>query len=157
MHMFSFMYNLYYIHYIQIIYYKHKDHLNILTDFSVFYYLSYLYNKYKYLFFFFFSRAALDRAAVLLKMSMGGLRIDNQWATGGGQRPVIQLIKEVILHITYSSVFYYSVFDQSSVEPVINGFLFHKTVMEHLQQVKSCATCLLVCLVFFFPQKNLFN
>lgn len=41
-------------------------------------------------------RAALDRAAVLLKMSMGGLRIDNHWGTGGGQRPVIQLIKEVI-------------------------------------------------------------
>lgn len=41
------------------------------------------------------SRASLDRAAVLLKMSMGGLRIDNQWGTGGGQRPVIQLIKEV--------------------------------------------------------------
>lgn len=42
-----------------------------------------------------FSRAALDRAAVLLKMSMGGLRIDNHWGSGGGQRPVIQLIKEV--------------------------------------------------------------
>lgn len=40
-------------------------------------------------------RAALDRAVVLQKMSMGGLRIDNQWGTGGGQRPVIQLIKEV--------------------------------------------------------------
>lgn len=48
-------------------------------------------------FFFFFksSRAALDRAAVLLKMSMGGLRIDNHWGSGGGQRPVVQLIKEV--------------------------------------------------------------
>lgn len=42
------------------------------------------------------SRAALDRAAVLLKMSLGGLRIDNQWGTGGGQRPVTQLVKEVI-------------------------------------------------------------
>lgn len=42
-----------------------------------------------------FYRAALDRAAVLLKMSMGGLRIDNQWGSGGGQQPVIQLIKEV--------------------------------------------------------------
>uniref|UniRef100_A0A087XH20 Programmed cell death protein 4 n=1 Tax=Poecilia formosa TaxID=48698 RepID=A0A087XH20_POEFO len=42
-------------------------------------------------------RAALDRAAVLLKMSMGGLRIDNHWGTGGGQRPVIQLIKEMNL------------------------------------------------------------
>lgn len=38
---------------------------------------------------------ALDRAAVLLKMSLGGLRIENQWGTGGGQRPVTQLIKEV--------------------------------------------------------------
>ncbi|KAF7646732.1 hypothetical protein LDENG_00183130 [Lucifuga dentata] len=43
------------------------------------------------------TRAALDRAAVLLKMSMGGLRIDNQWGMGGGQRPVIQLIKEMNL------------------------------------------------------------
>lgn len=33
---------------------------------------------------------------MLLKMSMGGLRIDNHWGSGGGQRPVIQLIKEVI-------------------------------------------------------------
>lgn len=32
---------------------------------------------------------------MLLKMSMGGLRIDNHWGSGGGQRPVIQLIKEV--------------------------------------------------------------
>ncbi|MED6267301.1 Programmed cell death protein 4 [Characodon lateralis] len=43
------------------------------------------------------ARAALDRAAVLLKMSMGGLRIDTHWGTGGGQRPVIQLIKEMNL------------------------------------------------------------
>ncbi|XP_054897085.1 programmed cell death protein 4b [Poeciliopsis prolifica] len=43
------------------------------------------------------ARAALDRAAVLLKMSMGGLRIDNHWGTGGGQRPVMQLIKEMNL------------------------------------------------------------
>lgn len=43
------------------------------------------------------ARAALDRAAVLLKMSMGGLRLDNHWGTGGGQRPVIQLIKEMNL------------------------------------------------------------
>lgn len=46
------------------------------------------------------SRAALDRAAVLLKMSMGGLRIDNLWGTGGGRRPVTQLIKEVQSHPT---------------------------------------------------------
>ncbi|XP_060938444.1 programmed cell death protein 4b [Limanda limanda] len=44
-----------------------------------------------------YSRAALDRAAVLLKMSMDGLRIDNQWGSGGGQRPVTQLIKEMNL------------------------------------------------------------
>lgn len=44
-----------------------------------------------------YARAALDRAAVLLKMSMGGLRIDSQWGTGGGQQPVIQLIKEMNL------------------------------------------------------------
>jgi len=47
------------------------------------------------IFAFFLLRAALDRAAVLLKMSMGGLRIDNLWGSGGGQRPVTQLIKEV--------------------------------------------------------------
>lgn len=28
-------------------------------------------------------------------MNRGGLRIDNLWGTGGGQRPVNQLIKEV--------------------------------------------------------------
>lgn len=44
-----------------------------------------------------YARAALDRATVLLKMSMGGLRIENQWGTGGGQRPVKQLIKEMNL------------------------------------------------------------
>uniref|UniRef100_A0A8C9Z778 Programmed cell death protein 4 n=1 Tax=Sander lucioperca TaxID=283035 RepID=A0A8C9Z778_SANLU len=44
-----------------------------------------------------YTRVSLDRAAVLLRMSMGGLRIDNQWGTGGGQRPVIQLIKEMNL------------------------------------------------------------
>ncbi|KAJ8365465.1 hypothetical protein SKAU_G00142960 [Synaphobranchus kaupii] len=43
------------------------------------------------------ARAALDRATVLLKMSRGGLRIDNLWGSGGGQRPVTQLIKEVNL------------------------------------------------------------
>ncbi|XP_037546243.1 programmed cell death protein 4b [Nematolebias whitei] len=44
-----------------------------------------------------YARAALDRAAVLLKMSMGGLRVDNHWGTGGGQKPVTQLIKEMNL------------------------------------------------------------
>ncbi|XP_066510452.1 programmed cell death protein 4-like isoform X2 [Hoplias malabaricus] len=44
------------------------------------------------------ARAALDRAAVLLKMSKeAGLRIDNLWGSGGGQRPVNQLIKEMNL------------------------------------------------------------
>lgn len=43
------------------------------------------------------ARAALDRAAVLLKMGMGGLRIDNLWGTGGGQRPVTQLVREMTL------------------------------------------------------------
>ncbi|MGH0129067.1 UNVERIFIED_CONTAM: hypothetical protein FKN15_015666, partial [Acipenser sinensis] len=38
------------------------------------------------------ARAALDRVAVLLKMSKGGL-----WGAGGGQRPVKQLIKEINL------------------------------------------------------------
>ncbi|KAJ0033188.1 hypothetical protein NQD34_000295 [Periophthalmus magnuspinnatus] len=44
-----------------------------------------------------YTRAALDRAAVLLKMSKGGLRLDSQWGTGGGQRPVVQLIREMNL------------------------------------------------------------
>ncbi|CAG01296.1 unnamed protein product, partial [Tetraodon nigroviridis] len=44
-----------------------------------------------------YTRAALDRAEVLLKMSLGGLRMDNQWGTGGGQRPITQLIKEMNL------------------------------------------------------------
>ncbi|XP_016383536.1 programmed cell death protein 4-like [Sinocyclocheilus rhinocerous] len=45
-----------------------------------------------------YSRAALDRAAVLLRMSRWtGLRIDSLWGSGGGQRPVNQLIKEVNL------------------------------------------------------------
>ncbi|KAK2819556.1 hypothetical protein Q7C36_021202 [Tachysurus vachellii] len=44
------------------------------------------------------TRAALDRAAVLLKMNKeSGLKIDNLWGSGGGQRPVNQLIKEVNL------------------------------------------------------------
>lgn len=43
------------------------------------------------------ARAALDRATVLLRMSMRGLRLDNLWGTGGGQRPVTQLIKEMVL------------------------------------------------------------
>ncbi|KAK7930121.1 hypothetical protein WMY93_006516 [Mugilogobius chulae] len=44
-----------------------------------------------------YARAALDRAAVLLKMSKGGLRLDSQWGAGGGQRPVVQLIREMNL------------------------------------------------------------
>lgn len=46
-----------------------------------------------------FIRAALDRAAVLLRMSRWtGLRIDSLWGSGGGQRPVNQLIKEARAH-----------------------------------------------------------
>lgn len=46
-----------------------------------------------------FTRAALDRAAVLLRMSRWtGLRIDSLWGSGGGQRPVNQLIKEARTH-----------------------------------------------------------
>lgn len=56
-----------------------------------------VFTVFKRLSFFLFSsfRAALDRAAVLLKMSLGGLRMDNQWGAGGGQKPITQLIKEV--------------------------------------------------------------
>lgn len=51
-----------------------------------------------------FDRAALDRAAVLLKMSKEvGLKIDNLWGSGGGQRPVNQLIKEVQTLPTHTS------------------------------------------------------
>ncbi|MBN3297209.1 PDCD4 protein, partial [Amia calva] len=42
------------------------------------------------------ARAALDRAAVLLKMR-AGMRMDSVWGAGGGQRPVKQLIREVNL------------------------------------------------------------
>ncbi|XP_072335620.1 programmed cell death protein 4b isoform X3 [Scyliorhinus torazame] len=41
------------------------------------------------------ARAALGRAAVLLSMKRGGLRLDNVWGTGGGQRPVEQLVQEI--------------------------------------------------------------
>ncbi|XP_056264502.1 programmed cell death protein 4b [Pseudoliparis swirei] len=44
-----------------------------------------------------YTRVSLDRATVLLKMSMEGLRIDSKWGPGGGQRPVTQLIKEMNL------------------------------------------------------------
>ncbi|XP_061889194.1 programmed cell death protein 4b isoform X1 [Entelurus aequoreus] len=44
-----------------------------------------------------YTRAALDRATVLLKMTKGGLRVDNQWSAGGGRRPVTQLVKEMNL------------------------------------------------------------
>lgn len=43
----------------------------------------------------FFSRVALDRAAVLLTMKREMVRLDNVWGVGGGQRPVKHLIKEV--------------------------------------------------------------
>ncbi|XP_061736466.1 programmed cell death protein 4b isoform X2 [Nerophis ophidion] len=44
-----------------------------------------------------YTRAALDRATVLLKMTKEGLRVDNQWSAGGGRRPVTQLVKEMNL------------------------------------------------------------
>ncbi|XP_068177258.1 programmed cell death protein 4a isoform X1 [Antennarius striatus] len=43
------------------------------------------------------ARVALDRAAVLLKMKRGIVRLDNVWGVGGGQRPVKHLIKEMNL------------------------------------------------------------
>ncbi|XP_031416308.1 programmed cell death protein 4a isoform X1 [Clupea harengus] len=43
------------------------------------------------------ARAALDRAAVLLSMKRGIMRLDNVWGVGGGQRPVKHLIKEMNL------------------------------------------------------------
>ena len=43
----------------------------------------------------FFSRVALDRAAVLLTMKRKMVRLDNVWGVGGGQRPVKHLVKEV--------------------------------------------------------------
>ncbi|KAM4605861.1 programmed cell death protein 4-like [Discoglossus pictus] len=43
------------------------------------------------------ARAALDRAAVLLKIKREVIRLDNVWGVGGGQRPVKHLIKEMNL------------------------------------------------------------
>lgn len=40
-------------------------------------------------------RAALDRAAVLLRIKRDVNRLDNVWGVGGGQRPVKHLVKEV--------------------------------------------------------------
>ncbi|XP_015271211.1 PREDICTED: programmed cell death protein 4-like [Gekko japonicus] len=40
------------------------------------------------------ARAALDRAAVLLRIKQDVNRLDNVWGVGGGQRPVKHLIKE---------------------------------------------------------------
>lgn len=42
-----------------------------------------------------FGRAALDKATVLLSMSKGGKRKDSVWGSGGGQRSVNHLVKEV--------------------------------------------------------------
>lgn len=44
---------------------------------------------------FFPCRAALDRAAVLLRIKRDVNQLDNVWGVGGGQRPVKHLIKEV--------------------------------------------------------------
>uniref|UniRef100_A0ACB8EAG1 Uncharacterized protein n=1 Tax=Sphaerodactylus townsendi TaxID=933632 RepID=A0ACB8EAG1_9SAUR len=41
------------------------------------------------------ARAALDRAAVLLRIKRDVNRLDNVWGVGGGQRPVRHLIKEL--------------------------------------------------------------
>uniref|UniRef100_A0A8C3KDZ1 MI domain-containing protein n=1 Tax=Calidris pygmaea TaxID=425635 RepID=A0A8C3KDZ1_9CHAR len=41
------------------------------------------------------ARAALDRAAVLLRIKRDVNRLDNVWGVGGGQRPVKHLVKEV--------------------------------------------------------------
>ncbi|KAJ6658606.1 hypothetical protein lerEdw1_019994 [Lerista edwardsae] len=43
------------------------------------------------------ARAALDRAAVLLRIKRDVNRLDNVWGVGGGQRPVRHLIKEMNL------------------------------------------------------------
>ncbi|KAM6269782.1 programmed cell death protein 4-like [Porphyrio hochstetteri] len=41
------------------------------------------------------ARAALDRAAVLLRIKRDVNRLDNVWGVGGGQRPVKHLVKEM--------------------------------------------------------------
>ncbi|XP_042192621.1 programmed cell death protein 4b isoform X1 [Callorhinchus milii] len=41
------------------------------------------------------SRSALGRATVLLSMKRGGLRLENVWGIGGGQRPVEHLSQEI--------------------------------------------------------------
>lgn len=43
------------------------------------------------------ARAALDRAAVLLRIKREIIRLDNVWGVGGGQRPVKHLIREMNL------------------------------------------------------------
>lgn len=43
------------------------------------------------------SRAALDKADILLNMKHGIVRLDNVWGTGGGLRPVKFLVKQVSL------------------------------------------------------------
>ncbi|XP_065489686.1 programmed cell death protein 4-like isoform X2 [Caloenas nicobarica] len=43
------------------------------------------------------ARAALDRAAVLLRIKCDVNRLDNVWGVGGGQRPVKHLVKEMNL------------------------------------------------------------
>lgn len=52
------------------------------------------------IFYFFFPRLALDRAAVLLTMKREMVRLDNVWGVGGGLRPVKHLVKEVSLDQT---------------------------------------------------------
>ena len=43
----------------------------------------------------FTDRAALKRAALLLNMKHGIARLDTIWGMGGGQRPVVFLVKQV--------------------------------------------------------------
>uniref|UniRef100_A0A8C9F3L6 Programmed cell death protein 4 n=1 Tax=Pavo cristatus TaxID=9049 RepID=A0A8C9F3L6_PAVCR len=43
------------------------------------------------------ARAALDRAAILLRIKRDVNRLDNVWGVGGGQRPVKHLVKEMNL------------------------------------------------------------
>ncbi|XP_062430810.1 programmed cell death protein 4-like isoform X2 [Rhea pennata] len=49
------------------------------------------------------ARAALDRAAVLLRIKRDVNRLDNVWGVGGGQRPVKHLVKEALLMVLEGS------------------------------------------------------
>ncbi|XP_075609027.1 programmed cell death protein 4-like isoform X2 [Balearica regulorum gibbericeps] len=49
------------------------------------------------------ARAALDRAAVLLRIKRDVNRLDNVWGVGGGQRPVKHLVKEAVVMVLEGS------------------------------------------------------